>query len=479
MLKRIIVLLCLLLMVGVLAQAVDDTIGDDGVGDPYFPLIGNGGYDVQHYTIDLDVDVAQNAIAGTVTLDAIATQSLTTFNLDFLGMRISALTVDGTTAEYNRDGRELTITPATPLEPGDSFRVVVSYSGIPGRGVTEFAAEFSGGWTQHPNGIFVASEPAGAAQWFPANDHPRDKATFTFIITVPEPYVVATNGLLRETIDEGANVTYVWEASDLMTTYLATVNIGEFAVQTDEGPNGLPIRNYFPARLVDELTLVFSPTAAMIAYFETIFGPYPFEAYGVVVADVALPFALETQTISLFGADIAEPGNWQSAGGAEFVVAHELSHQWFGNSVSPASWQDIWLNEGFATYAQALWMEHSRNTSARDATLIGWYNFLTGPTFPGGSGLVPPGDPTANNLFNVSVYLRGGLTLHALRLRVGDEVFFAILQTYVQRFGDGNASTADFIAGAEEISGQDLGDFFDGWLYQDEMPPIPEMGLGG
>ncbi|HMA37881.1 MAG TPA: M1 family aminopeptidase, partial [Chloroflexia bacterium] len=175
-----------------------------------------------------------------------------------------------------------------------------------------------------------------------------------------------------------------------------------------------------------------------------------------------LNFSLETQTLSLFGRGVVgDPA------GASLVVAHELSHQWFGDSVSLKSWQDIWLNEGFATYAQYLWYEHTHDRAALDTVMQTLRDTLVGQRLP------PPGRPPLDDLFNASVYNRGALTLHALRRTVGDDTFFRILQTYTARYRYGNAGTADFIAVAQEVSGRDLRSLFDSWLYADAVPALP------
>ena len=548
--------------------------GADNIGDPFYALLGNGGYDVQHYTLDLTVDVAANTIDGTATIDARATQALSAFNLDFVGFTISAITVNGTAAAWDHQSHELTITPAEPLLQDAAFTVSVAYSGTPS-GLNIAAASSMpslSGWVNFGDGIFVASEPAGAAGWYPVNDHPLDKATYTLRITVPKPYMVAANGLLQETIDNGETNTYVWELDAPAASYLISVNIGEFEVLTEDGPDGVLIRNYFPPKYAELAQFTFGRTADMITFFDDLFGPYPFEAYGVVVVNTELGFALENQTMSLFGVDRVA-----GSGLVDEVVAHELSHQWLGDSVSLATWGDIWLNEGFATYASWLWFEHAssrtvldrRVTNAYDQiaadtrnfkitftrdqfsglvqsmpadvslpsadvaqitrllltgtpgedqideqiailppetvsaeqlaayvtllpfdevtltpaqidelfTLVTLYDQLDEPLPIPVSHYVPPGKPSPRDLFNRGVYLRGALTLHALRLTVGDEAFFAILKTYYMRYQGGNATTADFVGVAEEISGQDLGAFFDEWLYAPVMPDIPDMGL--
>lgn len=463
--KRILPLILLISLVlgGSLVGAQDPTgqAGSAGLDDEYFPGLGNGGYDVHHYTIVLNVDMDSGDIVAQTTIAATATQDLSSFNLDFSGLDIQEILLDGETIEFSRENRELTLVPNTVLVADSEFEIVVNYSGRPNN-ISATGVPIAIGWNRYPRGIYVASEPSGAQTWYPVNDHPLDKATYTFEVTVPQPYVVAANGLLVDTIEDGDLVTYVWEASDPMASYLATVNIAEYVLLEEDGPNGLPIRNYFPADAANEAQVVFGDTVEMITLFNDLFGTYPFEAYGVVIADRNLGFALETQTMSLFGRNILDNGR------AEFTIAHELGHQWFGNSISPARWQDIWLNEGFASYSMVLWAEHAHGMDYRDTMIGVFYDQMNATAFP------PVADPSPNALFNGAVYYRGALTLHALRLTVGDEVFFEILQTYFARYQNGNATTDDFLAVVAEVSEQDLDDLFTAWLYETELPPLPD-----
>ncbi|HOA22883.1 MAG: M1 family metallopeptidase [Aggregatilineales bacterium] len=539
-----------------------DNVGDEGIGDPYFPNFGNGGYDVQHYTIDLDVLMDERSIDSIVTIEAVALHDLARFNLDFVGLEIVEVTVNDQPAGYERDGSELIITPAEPIAEGESFTVTVSYTGTPGEGIPRTGPEFTLGWTFYEDGVMVAGEPSGASSWYPVNEHPLDKATYRFEITVAEPWEAAANGLLLEEIDEGDTRTYIWELDDPTAPYLVTVAIGEFDVVEDATSSGIPLRNYFEIDVPESTRAEFEVQAEMIDAFESLFGPYPFDVYGVVVHDRNLSFALETVTLSVFGKAFVN----------EEVIAHELAHQWFGNYVSLARWQDIWLNEGFATYASALWVEASDGPEAFEARMNSMYraiaaasrpisvtpqeiarlllqlNFERGRTFSreqvdaairsifeaelserdieeqtgdiGANGIgvqelsrhfadLPEvsadldaviladffralgedeqadlvgrsfviGDPSPEGLFSGGVYQRGALTLHALRLRIGDDAFFELLRTYVERYGGGNATTEDFAALAEEVSGQELDEFFEAWLFSPRLPDIPEAGL--
>ena len=241
-----------------------------------------------------------------------------------------------------------------------------------------------------------------------------------------------------------------------------TVAIGEFDVYETVSEDGVLVRNYIHVDADRTDISELDRTPEIIDFYSAIYGDYPFDAYGVVVHDKQLWFALETQTLTVFGDYWIE----------ETVAAHELSHQWFGDCVSPARWQDIWLNEGFATYSQVLWEEYAYGETSAKGML---YSFYTNMATSSQSILI--GDPGPDTLFAREVYDRGALTLHALRLRVGDEPFFEIVRTYFARYKNGNATTDDFIGVAEEISGEELDEFFDAWLYQEKLPDIPEMNL--
>lgn len=474
--KVLAALLCL--VIGTVGIAWAQTAGEAGIGDDFYPFLGNGGYDVLHYVIDLEVSPDYSALDGLVQFEATATQAISQFNVDFMGMTVDSITVDGQPATFSREASELVITPAAAIESGATFSVTVNYHGVPGEDSEGRTIDFSGGWYPYEGGALVAAEPAGARQWFPCNDHPLDKATFTFHISVPDESVVVANGILKDRYAEAGQTTFVWEMRQPMATYLATVQINPFIEQTSVSAGGVPIRNFFPATLYEQGVEVFARQPEMMDYFETIFGPYPFEAYGAVVADVELGFALETQTVSLFGRDVLLDDTWGDTS-PESVIAHELAHQWFGNSVTPATWRDLWLNEGFATYAQVLWEEYNNGRDSADGLLITYYALLRNPMIIS-NGIAAPADPPPTRLFNRVVYVRGALALHVLRLEVGDEAFFTIIRQWAERYQYSNATTQDFIDLAVEVSGDtDVPALLDAWLYQDPLPDIPEMRLFG
>ncbi|MFF9128311.1 M1 family metallopeptidase [Streptomyces sp. NPDC014889] len=428
--------------------------GAPGVGDPYFRYQGNGGFDVRHYDIAFSYDPATRRMNATTTVTAVATQKLDRFDLDFRGPDISMLTVNGTTAGFQRDGQELIITPGSSLPSGRVFTVVVKYAGVPPV-ITDPDGSIEG-WVPTDDGAFVVGEPQGAPAWFPGNDHPTNKATFTFHATVPEGTTAVGNGRLLSQTTASGWTTFVWDSTEPMATYLATVTIGKFEITESTTPSGIPIYTAVDPRLVKRSAAAVAQIPDIIDYYRQTFGPYPFSSTGAII-DYApnVGYALETQTRPVF-CDV--PSN------AVGTMAHELAHQWFGDSVSVRHWSDIWLNEGFATYSEWLWSEHTGGMTAQK---------LFEQAYAGGKQSfwkITIADPGVVDMFSDPVYDRGAMTLHALRGKVGDAAFFQILRQWVQAYRYGNATTTDFIKLSEKESGMDLTSFFGVWLYQKGKP---------
>lgn len=437
------------------------TIGATSLNDPFVGDFGNGGYDVRAYELELDWFPEDRRLEGVATIRALATQHLTAFNLDLVGFDVTAVEVDGETASLERVDSELTITPAVPIANDAAFVVTVSYDGSPVENDI-FGPPPPGvasGWHTYDDYVAVFGEPLSASTFHPANDHPSDKASFRYTISAPSGDYVAASGTLESTTVNGDRSTWVYDSPDPQATYLTTILIGPFElVEAGESASGIRIRNVIDSDLVATATPVLAPQADMMDAFEQLFGPYPYEEYGAAVIENGFGGALETQTLSIFGADIIE-----ATFIAEAVVAHELAHQWFGNNVSVESWADLWLNEGFATYSEVLWEEARDGSFDFDA----WAKDL-GFQADGISSVIQP--PPVGDLFNGGVYQRGALTLHALRIAVGDEVFFDILREWNVRFAGQSASTADFEALVAELSGTDQTELFDAWLREEGLP---------
>ncbi len=460
------------------AGANDDGGDDEGDGavvagatgleppDVYFPQLGNAGYDVARYELDLRVDAAANRLDGTATITATNTAAgpLGSFHLDLDGLEVEAVTVDGAAATVERAEGELQVTPTTPVDEGAGFVVEVAYGGVPDP--IDSPALGLVGWrqTDDGDGTFVASEPEGASTWFPANDHPLDKATFTFRITVGEGLGAAANGVLDDRVaNADGSVTWVWEMDEPMASYLATVVVDDLVIDERPGPDGVILRDVYPRELAEQARPTFARHGEMLDLLADRFGPYPFAAYGAVVIDSSLGFALETQTLSIFdrGLGLAGPGGF-----GEEIVVHELAHQWFGNSVSVASWRDMWLNEGFATYAQWLWTEHIGTGTADERAAQSAERLRTT-----GAGDLPPGDPGPDDLFAGSVYERGALTLQAVRRAIGDEAFFTVLRRWAEEHRHANGTTEELIALTVEVSGAvEVEAVFEEFLYADTLP---------
>ena len=440
--------------------------GAPGLGDPYFPLEGNGGYDVAHYDLALSYDPAARHLAGTVTVTATATQNLSRFDLDLSGMTVSAVTVNGAKVAFTRSGQELQITPAKGLAQGRSFVVAVTYAGTPKtvvRSPVVFGAPY--GWIYTKDGAFVGDEPNGASTWFPSNDHPERQGHVQLRdhgAQRPQGRGQRRPGRPRRPRQRNDDVRLERDQPDGDLSGHDRHRPVDVRHRTDvqRHPQFIAydpsLAGQVAARKNAELT------GQVTDYWATKFGPYPFTSTGAIIDNVpGVGFSLETQTRPLYG--FAPDPN---------TLSHELAHQWFGDSVSVQTWRDIWLNEGFATFAANLWAEHTGGPSTwaaaqqtfarRQATNPFWNQAIA--------------DPQRDTMFSQAVYERGGLTLAALRHRIGDGKFFDLLQQWTAAHRYGNATTAQFIALADQVSGQDLSHFFQIWLYTKAAPASLSAG---
>ena len=427
----------------------------EGLGDSFYPYLGNGGYDALHYEIDLDIDPVANTIGALTTITAQATRELSEFNLDLSGLTVEGVKVNGLEAEFSRYNTELVIVPANSLAAGAEFSTEVSYSGSPEPISDPGMPFFELGWHNIEGVVFTASQPSGSMSWFPSNNHPTDKATFEIQLTVPEPLTAASNGILVEETSVDGYTTTTWRMDDPMATYLAAVYVGDFERVETNQPDGPMIRDYVPRVHAAEIVEALSITPEVIGYYEDLLGPYPFEVYGSIVMPFSLGFALENQTLSVHGLYTIDP----------LTVAHEILHQWIGNSSTLDDWRETWLHEGFATYLSAMYMaeHHGRNL---DGQMAQWHAQMAG------AATVPPLEIEIPQMFGASVYLRGALTLHALRGFAGDSVFAEILRTHYQQSAHANTNTAAFLEIVTELAGPEATELVESWLAEN---PIPEL----
>jgi len=668
------VVLALVLAAGVPAgaQATQFRPGAPGLGDPYFPLAGNGGYDVRHYGLDIKYTPATDVLAGVATITAQATQNLSAFNLDFDGLTLRSLTVDGRPAAWSRAAGELTVTPRHGLRKGHTFTVVARYDGVPE--LIEDPNLGSSGVFATDDGMVIVGQPEVASTWFPVNDHPRDKASYTIKVTAPQGLEAVSNGVLLGHSTRAGWTTWTWDAREPMASYLATATVGEYQLKAYRSggirywdaldpklyaPAALPrtgtrmaltqdgepaykrltrtidvpaggatlsfqvTRNteqqwdYFfveartagaddwttlpdanghsdastgalcfygpdlhpflahyltpgpegtcapsgttgtwsgasgvsdgyeqwsvdlsayaggqvevslaavndqsvtlPGAFVDDVVVSTGPGTTsfeddgdildgwvpggppagsppnpntwttgtvddlpptqgdraeaslarepeIIGFLSDTFGRYPFSASGGIVDSTeAFGFALENQTRPVYA-----QGFFGTSAGGDSVVVHELAHQWYGDSLAVEQWQYIWLNEGFASYAEWLWSEREGRGTAQEI-----FDFLYGIYADEADfWALPIGDPGPEHLFDGPIYDRGAMTLHMLRREVGDPAFFRILRTWASTQRGGTVTTDEFVTLAERISGRSLDDFFKTWLFSTTRPEV-------
>lgn len=461
--------------------------GADTSGDSYLPAHGNGGYRVKHYDLTLDYKVAPNRLSASAVITAEATQALSRLTLDFGEFRINRVLVDGKPAKYLKRVRKLQVKPQKPIAAGSEFVVEISYVGNP-RPVGSRWGDV--GWDELTDGALVASQPVGAPSWFPCNDHPSDKATYRVTVTTSSPYLVAVTGDLVDRYTSASTTKWVFERHEPTATYLMSVQVGRYddidltgggwlarvgaaarRLSVDFGRESgqvesvfatVPQRAAVPPRLRRLFERDFGRQGRMMEVLQRLFGPYPFGEYVIIVADDDLDDPIEAQGMSIFGANHIDGRRTY-----ERLVVHELAHQWFGNSLTVADWRHIWLNEGFATYAEWLWSEESGGESAQSLART-WHTRMKAKPAD-----VRIADPGVARMFDERVYKRGALTLHALRSEIGDPAFFALLKAWTTDRRHGLVTTDGFVAMAEAYAARSLGTFFTRWLETPALPALP------
>jgi aminopeptidase N len=444
--------------------------GAPGLGDKVYPGLGNGGYDVAAYLLDFDYQDATGLVDAKVTITARATQALSRFNLDAVGLDIAQVRVNGTAATFTQQGEELVVTPARSIAVGKPFVVQVGYQADPAREVP------NPGWVVTDGGFALAPQPAGAHAVFPSNDHPSDKAHFAFRITVPDGTFAAANGTKVAQKSVAGRTTSTYVSKDPIATELVQVAVGDYQLVDRGEVAGVHLRDVVPTERVAALEPALALTPGHLDWIRPYLGTFPLEAYGLLPADTDDPDAfdftgLETQTLTLYKPAFLTQE--EKAIGSHMM--HEMVHNWFGNSVSPQTWSDLWINEGHADFYGLVYRYERGWPDSRGFTTLEErmeYTYSQGDIWRAESG--PVADPNATNLFDNQRYTGGVLVLFALREKVGAQAFAAIERTILTERRNGNVSTADFIETAVEVSGQaDVGPFLQEWLYGTTTPPMP------
>lgn len=425
----------------------------------YLPRSGSPDYRALHYDLDLKYRVATNRLDATATIRGRANTPLRAIHLDLVHLRVKRVRLDGDrNLRFSQSATHLTVRPSAAIGEGEEFVLTVEYGGTPTPRRSRWGTI---GWEELTDGVLVASQPSGAPTWFPCNDRPDDKAPYRIRVTAEQLYtVIATGQLVDHSVSAGRG-TWTFEQHEPTSTYLATVQIGRYVLEPRRSAGVDWILAYPPAA-ARKVLHDFAPVGRMLEVFQERFGPYPFPSYTVVVTADPLEIPLESQGMATFGANHAD-----GRGGSERLVAHELAHQWFGNSVGLAGWRDIWLNEGFACYAEWLWAESADRTSA-DAIARRAHAMLA--ALPQDLVL---GDPGPDLMFDDRVYKRGACLIHSLRLTIGDERFFALLRGWTTERRYGTASTDDFRDFAAGFAEVPLDGLFDAWLFSAALPELP------
>ncbi len=440
----------LTLLGGVIASAA--TVHEHPT-EPFFPRSGNRGYDVKHYDVSLGYQPRSGQLNVRDEIEATATSGLSRFSLDLDGLKVTSVSVDGVAADFSRGRGKVKIAPATPIAKGEPFTVQLRYQGVP-RKVTDPDGSTEG-WYRTSDGAVGVGEPVGTAAWLACNNAPRDKASFEIQITVPTGVKAVSNGRLLSRKRVDGRVRWTWSEPAPMATYLALVDIGDGKlVQGHVGK--LPTWTLIDPRLVKKSRAAIDSLPGIIRWESHIYGPYPFAAAGSVVDVANLQYALETQSRPIYA---FAPNRT--------TVVHETAHQWFGDSVSLERWPNIWLNEGFATWTEWYYAEQHGGPSAQQV----FAKLYRRPASQTKFWNPPSGHPgQAKNLFVVSTYVRGAMTLQALRDKIGTGPLLRVLRTWATEHRHANGDIEEFIALADRISGQHLDGFFHRWLFERGKP---------
>ncbi|MCK2244156.1 MULTISPECIES: M1 family metallopeptidase [unclassified Crossiella] len=467
-----------------LTPTVDALARDEGspgartLGDRLFPELGNGGYDVLDYDVSMSYVDGSQLMPASVTVRAKATQNLSALSLDAAAQQIKAVTVDGRRAEFRQEKEKLLLGPAKVLRAGELFTIQVDYTADRGQHPTPPGISLPPGmqwpmraWVETPDGFAVMGQPDRAHLFFPNNDHPSDKAKFTFRLTAPNDRTAVANGdLVTKEPHPDGTTTWTYHTDRPMPTHVVQLAVGRFRGITQAGPNNLPIRSYLSTApfqgkdLTADMERTARETPDHLAWLAKELGPYPFTGYGVLgLSSTYNSVALETATLSTYGAGLSLPPKDQAP-----TLVHELTHQYFGDAVSVATWDDMWLSEGHARFyerryaASRGWIDLEKELKSlyqsdqKNRTTIGSAGHLKNPY---------------SVLFDTNV--PGQLMLEGLHTLVGPDTFRRIEQTFLNRYQHKSASTQDYITVTNEISGQNLTDYFHRWLYSDTTPPMP------
>ncbi|WP_330166647.1 MULTISPECIES: M1 family metallopeptidase [unclassified Brevibacterium] len=435
---------------------------DEHMLDPYTPGVGSTELRIDHYDLDLDYRIGPNRLSAKAVLTGRVLTDTSSIVLDLTGLRVTKASVNGSKVRFSTRGKKLRLSTGA-LHKNQPVRIDIAYVGNPRPAIGTWGDI---GWEELEDGVLVAGQPVGASTWFPCNDHPSEKSKYRIRLLTESEYTVVSNGRLTDKVRKAGRTAWTYESTTPLASYLATIQIGRYRhsqiAAEDRYPEApVPLGLYAGEHWLRAATRLRIQHRMMNLFIDR-FGPYPFEVYDVVVTDDELEIPLESQPLSVLGPNHLGP-EWE----AERLVAHEMAHQWFGNSLTPRRWADIWLNEGFACYAEWLWSEESGRGSADDCA-ESWREALAAQPQD-----IMLGDPGGPDMFDDRVYKRGALCLHALRLTIGDEAFFTAIGEWTTKHRHGSVETADFIECVTQVAGRDVAEVVHPWLNELELPELP------
>jgi hypothetical protein len=419
------------------------------------------GFDITKYEISLNINDQTHQISGSVIAHVTSESNLTSMNYNLVGLTISEVRVNNTIiTNYTHTGGIVSI--PVSFSSGQSFTTQITYSGIP-----QLSSDvYHIGMIFGNNMIFTLSDPDAGRYWWPCYDHPWEKALVDLQITLRQDWLVACNGLRSSMVDNGNGTkTHTWLGSNPMPTYLVCFTAGPY-VEINQTAGNIPIQNFVFPNQYNNALIDFATLPEILLYYQSVFGTYPFEKYGNAVVNMTTYGAMEHQTMTTLGQQYITGTH-----SGEITIAHELAHQWYGDCVTPLTFKDVWLSEGFATYAEALWI-HERDGWAAACNYVNssFHQFyLSYETSDPGAVIY---DPSYSNYFSPPSYEKAASVLHMLRLKMGSANFFQLLQTWFGTYHNGHGITAEFQAMAEQISGLDLDQFFAQWIYQGGIPNV-------
>ncbi|MBP2478379.1 aminopeptidase N [Crossiella equi] len=449
------------------ATAGTATPGAPGAGDQLLPGLGNGGYQAEEYTVDFRFEPGQTTMAARTVMSARGTQDLSRFNLDFAGGVVHEVLVDGRPAAFRTEGEELVVTPARPLRAGQAFTTDIRYTTDRATKLPSPVDETSGWGNLTDGGFALWAQPDRAHLFFPVNDHPSDKARFTYRVNAPQGWTVVGNGLRTAERTTRGRTETTYRTAHPITTQVVQLAVGKFALVTGTGPNGLPLRSAVPAAKVEQTRAALARIPGHLAWLETKIGrPFPLEAFGALGVDGHVPqqtFALENPTLASYPVRLLE-----NPDEADETMVHEAAHQWFGNSVSFASYRDVWLSEGFASYFGLLWNAEQGGESVAEA-LRTMYQRDQQIRDLAGSPVV---SPRPDGIFGLA-RSGGALAVYFLRQSTDLPTFQRVLGTMLDRHRDATVSTAQFERLVTEVGGAKLGAEMSNWLHAAKTPKMP------